>query len=78
MIKRLGLVIHWLGFIGSLIVVLIITYGITTYGTEEIDSEEWLEIAATLIGPLGVGWLFRFITVGHRSLLPWNRGSSND
>lgn len=78
MIKRLGLVIHWLGFIGSLIVVLIITYGITTYGTEEIDSEAWLEIAAALIGPLGVGWLFRFITVGHRSLLPWNRGSSND
>jgi hypothetical protein len=71
MLSRLSLVIHWLGFIGSVLGTLWVIYGITTYGTEDIDTDEWLIIAGVIVGPLSVGWVFRFITTSHKSPLPW-------
>lgn len=71
MLNRLGLVIHWLGFIGSVLGTLLVIYQITTYGTDIIDAEEWLIIAGVIVGPLSVGWVTNFIFSSHKSPLPW-------
>lgn len=89
MLKRLGLVIHWLGFIVSVVVLGItvieiaieISYGPRThiedyYGYAPIIYGKFGNnawYAAIVYGPLGIAWVIRFILTGHKGLMPWSK-----
>ena len=69
MLKRLGLVIHWAGFLTSLGVmgVLIATYERTgVWAGNATDSGLLILVAPPLLG-----WIVRFILTGHKNPLPW-------
>ena len=80
MLSRLGLVIHWLGFLAGVAtaVALLINpvedsiYDNPPYVTYEIN---WLQTAGLILALLVVatciGWAINFILTGHKSPLPW-------
>ena len=68
MLGRLGLVIHWLGLIFSALLL----FAAIKVALEGNGLRMPVEDAALYIcGPIFGGWLFRFITLGHKSPLPW-------
>lgn len=71
MLNRLGLVIHWLGFIGAVLLGVITIYKITTFGAASFRWYDWQEFIVWFISLSAVGWVFNFILTGHKSPLPW-------
>ena len=70
MIGRLMLVIHWAGFLASVFGITSISYAILIYGRDFPSRSEY-EMAALVAVPVVIGWLIRFVVMGHRSILPW-------
>jgi len=68
MLNRLGLVIHWLGFIGSTVLVVLFAYELSEFGMERA---KWEIVISYTCGPILSGWLIRFVTAGHKNPLPW-------
>ena len=68
MINRLGLVIHWLGFllavfVGAFCIVLGITDGGYLLGL--------VFALASFVAAHASGWIVRFILTGNKSIFPW-------
>ena len=76
MINRLGLTIHWLGFITSAVLIVLFAYELSKSGMERVN---WEIVISYTCGPILSGWLFRFVTAGHKNPLPWvaNKESNN-
>ena len=75
MLNRFGLVIHWIGFIGSVtalfyLIVGIAIEGLPNNGSEEVYAEA---LAALSFGPLPIAWVIRFILTGHKGVMPWSK-----
>jgi hypothetical protein len=70
MLNRLGLVIHWGGFIGS---VAFAGFAFWVSTQQDMTIEALPIIAAGLTGPLGGAWVIRFILTGHKGLMPWSK-----
>tara|TARA_S200002703_G_scaffold22798_1_gene19550 strand:- start:121 stop:387 length:267 start_codon:yes stop_codon:yes gene_type:complete len=88
MIKRLGLVFHWIGFLclTGIIAAVVITKP-TDVAWSEIPAALWellifdnsSDIALTLVLWIAISHLpIKYILTGDKSVFPWNRGSSND
>lgn len=76
MLNRFGLVIHWIGFIGSVtafpFLVIAIAIEIGAVGSF-LNQEEGNALMALSFGPLPIGWVIRFILTGHKGLMPWSK-----
>jgi hypothetical protein len=69
MLNRLGLVIHWIGFIVSLLPAFLL-FAISG------DNNDGLGVAvyvALILISNGLGWSARFILTGHKGLMPWSK-----
>jgi multisubunit Na+/H+ antiporter MnhF subunit len=72
MLNRFGLVIHWLGFIGSVGFTGYVLWRLLIYFDQFLISDLWI-IVLGVIGPLGSVWVIRFILTGHKGLMPWSK-----
>ena len=73
MLNRFGLVIHWIGFIGSVGGIGFVLFIIATEDFSGASIEDWTLLAAIAFGPLGSVWAIRFILTGHKGLMPWSK-----
>ena len=71
MLNRLGLVIHWLGFVCAVWLVCVAIYEITISGVASFSPYDWQEFIGWFIGLSAIGWLINFILSGHKNPLPW-------
>ena len=69
MLGRLGLVIHWAGFLASLGVMGVL---INTYGREGVWAGNASDGGVIMLtAPTLIGWGVRFILARQKSPLPW-------
>jgi hypothetical protein len=78
MLNTFAIVLHWLGFIGSvgftgLYLTGLYIFVTPKYGFSSIEFEYWIQLVAAAFGPLGSAWAIRFILTGHKGLMPWSK-----
>ena len=76
MLSRLGLVIHWIGFVVGITAAMSredLQIAITNAegGSDIPNLKNWLFILLLGVGPITLAWAIRFILTGNKSPLPW-------
>jgi hypothetical protein len=72
MLNRFAIVLHWLGFIGSVGFTGYLLWRLPIYFDQLLISDLPI-IVPGVIGPLGSVWAIRFILTGHKGLMPWSK-----
>lgn len=62
-VARLGLLIHWIGFLGSMLIALFLFYSLIQEGEPPNVSSSALILIA-FIGSNTLGWVLRWLIVG--------------
>ena len=73
MLNRFGLVIHWIGFIGSVGGIGLFLLIIATEDLSRGTSDNWILLAAIVFGPLPIALVIRLILTGHKGLMAWSK-----
>ena len=73
MINRLGLVIHWLGFLSGAALAIGFLLLVVTLGWNQGIFIAIFFLLALFLVPLLAGWLVRLILTGNKSIYPWKR-----
>ena len=73
MINRLGLVIHWLGFLSGAALAIGFLLLVVTLGWSQGIFIAIFFLLALFLMPLLAGWLVRLILTGNKSIYPWKR-----
>jgi len=72
MLNRLGLVIHWLGFIGSVGFTGLYFFA-PKHGFIIFEYEYWIQLVAAAFVPLEIARAIRFILTSYKGLMPWSK-----
>jgi len=70
MLNRLGLVIHWLGFIASALFLGILIFALIAPNGGGLAPAP---VAVLTPIPFVITWVIRFILTGHKGLMPWSK-----
>jgi hypothetical protein len=73
-IERLGLVIHWFGFlVGVFFFLTLMIVGFMSNETGLQGAAPFFSAPVFALIPWGIGWLIRYIAVGKVKSLPWEK-----
>jgi hypothetical protein len=71
MLKRLALVIHWVGFLSGAALVIGFLLAVITLGWSQGIFVAIGFLLALFLVPFLAGWVVRFILTGNKSFFPW-------
>ena len=75
-LDRIGKVVHWLGFIYSLVLIFVVMFAMFSDISSGIADRWFVQLIVGLpfAGSFWVGgWILRYLITGKKHILPWKR-----